>query len=109
MAAINSLKDGYINETGVMSAAVSSTTSVSIGHRVMLPGNTATAIKSATFTSAVIGGYVNTPAGVVGYLAVADGLPGTLTVTNGSVAIRNTKVGGVIQVSGSPSIPQGQI
>src|SRR4051812_42997200 len=102
MAQVNSLKAGYINEPGVMSATPTSATSALIKHNVMLPGNTVTYLKNVAFTSAVSGD------GFTGQLSVADGRQGTLYLTATAVQrITFGKVGGVIQVSGAASIPQG--
>lgn len=102
MAQVSSLKDGYINEVGVMSATVTSATSCLFKHNVLLPGGTITYMKYAAFTSN------SQNAGILtGQLGFVDGEPGTLVLTGSAPRIRFGTTGGVIQVSGAASIPFG--
>src|ERR1035437_5682344 len=106
MAQVNSLKAGFINETGVMSATCTSATSALIKHAVMLPSSTVTYLNNVAFSTSTgpDGGTLT------GSLAVAGGGKNhTLILTKAAAAtIVLSKVGGVIQVSGGASVPLGQ-
>ena len=105
MAQVNSIKAGFINETGVMSATCTSATSALIKHAVMLPSSTVTYLNNVAFSTSTgpDGGTLT------GCFGVASGKNATLILTKAAAAtIVLSKVGGVIQVSGGASVPLGQ-
>lgn len=100
MAQVKSLADGYIRETGVMSAAISGAMSCLIRHFVMLNPGTVTSIGQCAFTSSP------SQSGLLGALCVADGNPVTLKLAAAST-VRLAKVGATTS-NGTISQPQGQ-
>jgi hypothetical protein len=127
---VYSRKDGYINETGVMSGTVASATasgivtygvaSAQIRHCVMLPPNTNLSATSLTFTS----GYSTYLNSGCGRLAIGPGtgmkktsavnVGGILKITavNATIGLRMMSVGTVIQPTAArsgASIPGGDL
>lgn len=102
MAQVSSLKDGYLDEPGVMSDTVTSATSCLFKHNVLLRGGSLTYMKYAAFTS-----NSGNPGILTGQLGVVDAEPGTLKLTGSAPQIRFSPTGGVILVGGASSIPFG--
>lgn len=101
MAAIKSLKDGYITETGVMSAATSLTTSALILHRVLIKSSTQ--LKSVLCSSPTT---VPTGGAAIGFLGVTPA-GGTLTIANPNCPVVLRPIASVVQIPSAASIPNG--
>lgn len=111
MANVNSLKDGYVNETGVMSAAptasgtVLKTTSAMIRHCVLIPDGYTYACSSIQFTSGY-SLYLGSGVGQIGICGKGRVMHGKAT------AIRMISVASVIQPTAGrsgTSIPAGKL
>ncbi len=97
MAQVKSISDGYINETGVMSAAVGSTVSALILHRVLI--RSSIQLKGVSCSNATAGG----PTGFLGVTPAGA----TLTITGASVPVRLKAIATVATIPSAPSVPGG--